>query len=195
MASCSTLSLILIALLRASMYIINSVYDFGKTLMSRSTVKVWLIGLAWDDWRIRINDGSCLIENTADGDGILEGRGIERDEGGTTVGETGGGAESELEGLFEEETTKDHEVWIDESGPSRRHCRACAQDRWGHGTAIASATWRAMAGMLTGFLVPGSRETMVNWHVNKTSSGLTVSPSFGALATCNEISMLERPVA
>ncbi|KAG9680082.1 hypothetical protein KCU87_g63, partial [Aureobasidium melanogenum] len=110
MASCSTLSLILIALLRASMYIINSVYDFGKTLMSRSTVKVWLIGLAWDDWRIRINDGSCLIENTADGDGILEGRGIERDEGGTTVGETGGGAESELEGLFEEETTKDHEV-------------------------------------------------------------------------------------
>lgn len=40
MVSSSTLSLILIALLRASMYIINSEYDLGMTLMSRSTVKV-----------------------------------------------------------------------------------------------------------------------------------------------------------
>ncbi|KAH0358193.1 hypothetical protein KCU83_g38, partial [Aureobasidium melanogenum] len=90
MASCSTLSLILIALLRASMYIINS------------------LGLR------RLED-PC--------------RGIERDEGGTTMGETGGGAESELEGLFEEETTKDHEV-------------VSISDRWGHGTVVASATWR-----------------------------------------------------
>ncbi|KAG9680077.1 hypothetical protein KCU87_g64, partial [Aureobasidium melanogenum] len=44
-----------------------------------------------------------------------------------------------------------------------------------------------MAGMLTGFLVPGSRETMVNWHVNKTSSGLTVSPSFGDASAVLEI--------
>lgn len=87
-------------------------------LFSRS----WFVGFARDDWGIRVNDSSCLIENTADRDGVLEGRGIERNEGRTAMGKTGGGAESELEGLFEEEATKDHEVvsvsvlWLHDGG-------------------------------------------------------------------------------
>lgn len=45
------------------------------------------------------------------------------------------------------------------------------------------------------FLVPGSRDTMVNAQLINTSSFLTSSPSLGAFATCIVISKLLLPVA
>lgn len=46
----------------------------------------------------------------------------------------------------------------------------------------------------THFLVFGSKATMVKAQVIRTSSAFTASPSTGALATCSDISMLDRPV-
>lgn len=56
------------------------------------------------DRRIREDDRGGEVEDAADGDGVLEGAGVEGDKGGARVGERGGAAESQFEGLFEEET-------------------------------------------------------------------------------------------
>ena len=60
---------------------------------------------------------------------------------------------------------------------------------------FSSSVSRSMGLIATGFLVPGSSDTIVKAQVIKTSSSLTLAPFVGALATCRDISMLLLPVA
>lgn len=69
-----------------------------------------LVRLTRDEWWVRVHDCRCEIQDASHRYGVLECRGIERDESRATVSKGCGAAKGKLESLLEQESTEDHEV-------------------------------------------------------------------------------------